>query len=95
MIRKVLFIGKKFGQNQMRNVRQGFVAKVAAMNPRQFSTLLDAREKAAENIYFREQEAARLAEIRAKFEKIISSKDHPDHDEVLEFLGKYAVPFSK
>ena len=82
MLRPLAFIGKKIGQQKIKNINTFSVPST-----RLLSTLLDSKERAAENIYFREQESMKLAEIRAKFEKIITSEDHADKQEIFELLG--------
>lgn len=81
MMRQLSFSAKKIGQN-IKNIRPAVVRP----SVRSFSSFVE-REKAAENIYFRDQEAAKLAEIRAKFEKIITSDDHAHKEEVMQLIG--------
>ena len=77
-MRQLSCSAKKFGQN-IKNIRPA----VLAVRP--FSSFVE-REKAAENIYFRDQEGLKLAEIRAKFEKIITSDDHAHKEEVMQLI---------
>lgn len=74
--KKISVIGK-----QIKTVRPAIATSV-----RSFSSFVE-REKAAENIYFRDQETLKLAEIRAKFEKIITSDDHAQREEVMQLIG--------
>lgn len=82
MFRPIIFLGKKVTQRQMKSIE-----RVSLPFCRNFSTLLDAKEKAAENIYIRNLEATKLAELRAKFEKIITEPaTTSDKEDILSIL---------
>ena len=80
-MRQLSFSAKKIGQN-IKNIRPAVVVP----SVRLFSSFVE-REKAAENIYIRDQEAAKIAAIRAKFEKIIASDDHAHKEEVMQLIA--------
>ena len=62
-------------------------AVVAPLNVRFQSTLIDAKEKGDENRYFRAQEEARKAELRANLEKVLAMNDSdPEKQEIIEHL---------
>ena len=51
------------------------------------STLIDAKEKGDENRYFRAQEEAKKAELRANLEKVLAMNDaDPEKQEIIEHL---------
>ena len=54
---------------------------------RGFSVNLSDRERGDEARYFRQQEAARQAELKAQLEKILADSNHEQNDELLEILG--------
>ena len=47
MLRQIVFVGKKIGHKQIKNLN------VVVPSRRMLSSLIDAKERAAENIYFR------------------------------------------
>ena len=63
---------------------QKFTAPLVARN---FSSL-EGKEKGEESRYFRQQEAARKAEMRAQLEKILADDKHDKNDDLVEILGK-------
>ena len=55
--------------------------------PRMMMSTLKEKEKGDENRYFREQEAKRMADLRANVEKILASKDDDRKEELVELLS--------
>lgn len=87
MLRNVSTLGKKICQMNAKNIRSSNIASIG--NVKQFSSLLDSKERGDENRFFREEEERNKAAIRAKFEKLLADQHGTEQQqEILEILGK-------
>ena len=88
MLRNLSTVGKKICQINARNtIRSTNVSSIG--NMKQFSSLLDSKERGDENRFFREEEERNKAAIRAKFEKLLADQHGAEQrQEILEILGK-------
>ena len=90
MLRNLSTVGKKICQMNARNNIRSTVVSSSIGNMKQFSSLLDSKERGDENRFFREEEERNKAAIRAKFEKLLAEQHGAEQQqEILEILGKY------
>lgn len=66
--------------------RSKAVAAVPAMRP--MSSMIDAKERGEEAVYFQHEDARLKHELRVKLEKIMDSETHEDKEELVKLLQK-------
>ncbi len=79
---------RKLASHNIRNiVRNGFKAPVMA---RQFSSVMDLKERGDETKYIRDIEHRRKEEMRANLERIMALEDtHEEKAGLVELLGEF------